>query len=106
MEVGGLKIPRLPIIAGAFIAVVAFSTTREDLSAWASLPGVTFLLTCPIWWLLPAVIGALFGATVGLIVSTIVAENFEIYGEWVSVLSAVLTMLLVGLFIWLVRFLT
>jgi hypothetical protein len=101
--VKGLRVPRLPIVAGALIFIIAFNMVSSDLGQTQAFPGATLLSTFNPWWFLPALAGALLGGVVGLLVSVIVDENFEIYGEAVTVISVMITMVIAGLFVWFIR---
>jgi hypothetical protein len=95
----------LPVLAGVLSGPIAFSLVSEDLGPVALSPLVLFFLSCNLWWLAPAVLGAGMGAVIGAINSAIFSENLEVYGEAISVASAMMTMLLTGAFVWLIKFL-
>lgn len=103
MFVGGLKVPRLPAIAGALIFIIAFNIVSSDLSQAAVLPGAALLSTFKPWWFLPALAGSVLGGIIGLVISVTVDENFEIYGEAVTVISVMITMIIAGFFVWLIK---
>ena len=103
MIVLGIFIPRRPIIAGALAVPIGLSLVRTDLGPWLSSPAALFLLTCSPWWLGPMLVGALYGGIIGVITGLVFSENVETYGDNISVASAIITMLLVGACVWLIK---
>jgi hypothetical protein len=105
MIVRGILIPRRPIIAGALAVPIGLSIVGNEIGPWVTSPTAVAVLTCSLWWVLPMLAGALSGAVVGVITGLIYGENLETYGDTISVVSTIITMLFVGMCVWLIKFL-
>ena len=105
MIIYGIFIPRRPIIAGALAVPIGLSIVRADLGQWVLPPALLAVLTCSLWWAVPMLVGALYGAVVGITTGYAFYDDAERHGDAISVLSSIFAMLGVGMSVWLIKYL-